>query len=122
MKLYTCCPHEGCGAFQGALTWLKSHGIEPAFGFDAHHYFDFEIPDEWSLDRKIDFRWELCERTSGQVYCRCGLWLDEDRTGTVHRFVCIECGSEYLFCRECDAFDHWVGCRHVSELECRNVD
>ena len=84
MKLYTCCPHEGCGAFQESLNWLKSWGIEPALEYDGeHHYFEFDYPGDWGREKCIEFRWELCLKTSGSVFCRCGLWLDENHEGEV---------------------------------------
>lgn len=70
MKLYTCCPHEGCGAFQESLNWLKSWAIEPALEHDGeHHYFEFDYPGDWDTEKRIDFRWELCTKTSGMVFC-----------------------------------------------------
>lgn len=111
MKLYTCCPHEECGAFQNSLNWLESWGIEPALEHDGeHHYFEFEVPDYWDKEKRIEFRWELCKRTSGLVFCRCGLWLDEGYGGEAYSLRCKGCGREYLFCMACQPIDDWDGC------------
>ena len=111
MKLYTCCPHETCGAFQMALKWLKSHGIEPALESDeGHHFFEFSVPGDWETQRRIEFNWELANKTSGMVFCRCERWLDEDATGQAGTLICRSCGQEYLFCQECDSVEEWSGC------------
>jgi hypothetical protein len=111
MKLYTCCPHEGCGAFQEALNWLKSWGIEPALEHDGdHHYFEFDFPDDWDTAKRISLKWDLAKKTSGLVFCRCGLWLDENYIGDVLRTQCKDCGREYRFCMACAAVEEWEGC------------
>ena len=52
MKLYTCCPKEGCGAFQESLSLLKSYGIEPSIKADDDgHYFEFKISNKWRLNK-----------------------------------------------------------------------
>lgn len=111
MQLYTCCPHDTCGSFQSALNWLKSHGIEPSLEHDGkHHFFDFDVPENWKLEQRIEFRWELAHKTHGLVFCRCGEWLDENKEGQVGKLTCKDCGREYLFCEKCDAFEMWPGC------------
>lgn len=111
MKLYTCCPKETCNSFQKALNWLTSFGIEPALEFDGEfHFFEFHIPDEWGIDQRIEFKWQLAHRTTGLIFCRCERWLDEAAEGKVGKFVCRSCGREYLFCTDCDAFEQWAGC------------
>jgi hypothetical protein len=63
-RLYVCCPIEGCGGFQRTLVWLKSHGIEPAFGLDERgHYFDLRIPRSWPQARRQRFQRQLNART-----------------------------------------------------------
>lgn len=117
MKLYTCCPHEGCGAFQGALTWLKSYGIEPSLGVDENHYFEFEIPDDWPLEQKIEFRWQLSLRTFGAVFCCCGKWLDENLDDDLYVTTCEQCGTQYRFCTVCvhEAVERWGGCTYCED-------
>lgn len=111
MQVYTCCPHGTCGAFQGALRWLHSQGIEPSIEFDGdNHFFEFDFPEDWDTRRRIDFKWELAHITHGFIFCRCERWLDEKATGQCHKFTCRSCGREYLFCQDCDAFDEWKGC------------
>lgn len=111
MQLYTCCPNNTCGAFQTALNWLKSHGIEPALESDGeNHFFEFSIPGNWDIQRRIEFKWELANRTSGMIFCRCENWLDEDAVGQVGKLSCRSCGTEYLFCQDCDAMDKFPGC------------
>jgi hypothetical protein len=111
MRVDTCCPHEGCGAFQEALNWLRSWGIEPAIEFnDGHHYFEFDFPDDWEKAQRIEFRWDLCKRTSGTVICRCGLWLDDDYLGEAILARCDDCGREFLFCTSCNPIEEWGGC------------
>ncbi len=57
MKLYTCCPYQGCGAFQKALSFLHGWGIEPEIGLDEDgHFFGFDIPRKWSRRRKRAFQ------------------------------------------------------------------
>ena len=69
MQLYVCCPNDDCGTFQSSLAFLKSHGIEPSLLHDGqNHYFEFTIPEEWALQKKIDFNWQIAERTSGKVW------------------------------------------------------
>jgi hypothetical protein len=93
------------------LNWLKSWGIDPALKDDGeHHYFEFDCPDDWDKEKRIEFRWQLCEKTSGAVFCRCGLWLDEDHDGEVLGVQCEDCGRKYLFCKECAPVDDWGGC------------
>ena len=117
MRLYTCCPHEGCGAFQKALRFLHSHGIEPSMDHDGEaHFFEFTYPEDWSKQKKIDFRWEVGKRTSGMVMCRCGLWLDEDHEGRAMRLDCRYCGNSVLLCENCldmGLFDGCPGCEGV---------
>lgn len=111
MQLYTCCPHDKCGAFQKAIGWLHSQGIEPSIEFDGdNHFFEFEFPEDWDTQRRIDFKWELAHMTHGLIFCRCERWLDENATGQCHKFTCRSCGREYLICQDCDAFDEWEGC------------
>ena len=117
MKLYTCCPHDTCGAFQMALNWLRSQGIEPAIKCDEeHHFFEFNFPGDWDMQRRIEFNWDLANKALGRIFCRCERWLDEDATGQVHKWICRSCGKEYFFCQECDAFDEWSGC------DCQRAD
>ena len=48
IRMYTCCPHEGCGAFQKGFRFLERWGIEPDIGVDENgHYFDFSVPGDW---------------------------------------------------------------------------
>ena len=111
MRLYTCCPKEDCGGFQGALRWLHSHGIEPSIEHDDEgHYFEFTFPSCWDKKKRIKFNWELAHRTGGMIFCRCGEWLDTTKEGQVDKFTCHDCGREYCFCQKCDAFDKWRGC------------
>ena len=65
MRIYTCCPVDGCGAFQATLSWLKSRGIEPAMEFDEQrgHYFRFRLPGRWTKRQRKAFRAELRQRT-----------------------------------------------------------
>jgi hypothetical protein len=74
------------------------------------HYFEFDYPGDWDRDKCIEFRWQLCEETSGMVFCRCGVWLDENREGEVFSVQCNDCGQKYLFCKECTPVDEWGGC------------
>jgi len=112
MQLYVCCPHDTCGSFQNALSFLRRFGIEPALEHDGtHHYFEFDLPSEWQTERRIDFRWELAHRVVGLIYCRCERWLEEDEKGQAYKFTCRSCGHTYLFCQECDAFQRWAGCK-----------
>jgi len=111
MKLYTCCPKETCNSFQKALNWLKSFGIEPALEFDGEfHFFEFDFPDEWGINQRIEFKWQLAHRATGLVFCRCERWLDEAAEGQVGKLVCRSCGTEYMFCSYCDAYSQWAGC------------
>jgi hypothetical protein len=118
MKLYTCCPNDTCEAFQRAIDWLYSKGIEPSVECDGeHHFFEFGFPKEWSIERRIDFNWELAHLTAGMVFCRCDRWLDEDAIGQCYKFTCHSCGREYKLCQECNALNEWAGCPCVSHDE-----
>lgn len=111
MQLYTCCPNDTCGAFQKAIRWLHSQGIEPSIEFDGeHHFFEFDFPEEWGIERRIDFKWELAHKTHGMIFCRCERWLADDATGQCHKFTCRSCGREYRICQDCNAFNEWEGC------------
>jgi len=74
------------------------------------HYFEFDFPEDWEQAKRIEFRWELCRKTSGMVICRCGLWLDEDYDASFLVTQCSDCGREYLFCKECAPLEAWGGC------------
>ena len=120
MQVYTCCPHSSCGSFQTSLSWLQSQGIEPSSEHDGHdHFFEFEFPSDWAIGRRIEFKWDLAHRVRGIVHCRCGHWLPEDQEGCVDKFACRNCGHEFLFCRECNAFEHWAGCPCESSMKNR---
>jgi hypothetical protein len=111
MQLYVCCPNDDCGTFQRSMAFFNSHGIEPSLEHDGtHHYLEFSIPEEWDLQRKIDFNWQIAERTSGRVYCVCGRWLNEDLVAMVSQVRCPRCRTDYNFCKECNAMERWAGC------------
>ena len=111
MKFYVCCPNEDCRDFQKALSWLHSFGIEPSIGCDGDdNYFDFNIPEEWDLQCKIDFTSALCEKTTVSVYCVCGRWFEDECEGEVIVRKCTGCKKKYRFCADCDAFEYWKGC------------
>jgi hypothetical protein len=57
IRMYTCCPREGCGTFQRGLRFLTSWGIEPEIGVDDEgHYFQFTIPRRWARKRSRKFK------------------------------------------------------------------
>lgn len=52
MKLFTCCPHAGCGGFHRVLRLQRSHGVEPRIGLNPDgHYFAFQRPRWWGRTR-----------------------------------------------------------------------
>lgn len=67
MKIYTCCPHEGCRSFQECLRFLHDWGIEPAIELDdTGHYFEVNIPNDWNKAKRLRFERALSERVSGR--------------------------------------------------------
>jgi len=101
MKFYTCCPHEGCGGFQSALSFLHSWGIEPEIAVDdTGHYFAFELPTDWPESKRRKFCWLFTQKTSG-VRCKCGQWLNEDCEGKVLEVKCKRCGAISEWCLSC---------------------
>jgi hypothetical protein len=59
MKMYTCCPHDTCDAYQRGLKFLNKWGVEFEKGLDdTGHYFEFftdGFPDEWEYEKKEKF-------------------------------------------------------------------
>ena len=56
MRLYTCCPHQGCLAYRDAMSFLERWGIEPEIGIDNDgHSFKFSVPGSWPSGRKRSF-------------------------------------------------------------------
>ena len=97
-KLYTCCPHDTCGAFQQGLQFLHSHGIEPAILCDDDHYFEFELPEDWSLDERRQFNSALGQMVSGGEPCfNC---LNPMHHEAAER-TCTLCGRKVIICEEC---------------------
>lgn len=65
MRIYTCCPHSGCRAYQDALAFLRRFGIEPSIGIDdAGYYLEVRLPKNRTkrteflreLNAKVEFR------------------------------------------------------------------
>lgn len=58
MKIYTCCPHSACRAYQDALEFLRRFGIEPTIGIDnAGHYLEVRLPKKRT--KRAEFLREL---------------------------------------------------------------
>ena len=91
------------------LAQVFRDGTSPWFDGEFH-FFEFDIPDEWGIDQRIGFKWQLAHKVTGLVFCRCERWLDEAAEGQVGRLVCRSCGTEYMFCLYCDAVSEWAGC------------
>ena len=99
-KLYTCCPHDTCGAFQQGLQFLHSHGMEPAIccDDDGDHYFEFELPEAWSLGDRRQFNEAIGQMVSGGKPCfNC---LNSMHQEAAER-TCKLCGTKVIVCDEC---------------------
>ena len=56
MRIYTCCPHQGCTAYRDGLNFLMNWGIEPEIGMnESGHFFQFVAPAYWSKSKKRSF-------------------------------------------------------------------
>lgn len=101
MKVYTCCPHDDCGAHAGALAFLKSWGVVPTLGFDddeGHHFLEFPVP---AGDQRRPFIKALFRRSAGGVLCFCGLWHEPDAEGYVVTVRCKSCDRSFKVCTDC---------------------
>ena len=100
-RLYTCCPNAGCTAFREGLGFLHSFGIEPSMEVDddGHHFFQFSLPEGWSLGRRRRFNKALAEKVTADVKpCdNCGNVMYSKMVWA----TCKRCGSKWLICEEC---------------------
>ena len=103
MRVYTCCPHDGCGAHAETVAFLKSWGVEPALDFDddvGRHFLEFAVP-AWKQRRP--FVNALFRRSSGGVLCYCGHWHEPDAEGNVFSVRCNSCERSFSVCMACAA-------------------
>lgn len=103
MRVYTCCPHDGCGAHADTVAFLKSWGVEPALGFDdgvGRHFLEFDVPGG---ARRRSFVNALFRKSTGGVLCYCGHWHEPDAEGNVFNVRCNSCERVFSVCAECAA-------------------
>jgi len=101
-RIYTCCPHEGCGGFQETLSFLHRFGIEAAPQLDDDgHYLEFSLPKKWSLAKRRNFNIKLNDRI--KIGDDDGLLCDMCKTYMFNGLITFkcECGNEFTACNEC---------------------
>ncbi len=99
-----CCPHAGCGAFQGAIQMFKSYGMEPGIHADGEgHYLLCHWPKHLDEAGLVRFAHDMLRKTN--TYCSCGrTWTR--RGGKVFVAKCKRCGTELQICAAChEAWD-----------------
>lgn len=105
MKLYTCCPVDGCGAHADALNFLKSFGVEPSLQYDDQeqaHFLEFSPPKD---ERLKPFVHALIRRVKGMVLCYHG----HEKPAKVFKVQCQKCRKKFEVCGECPV-EEFSGC------------
>ena len=101
MRIYTCCPEEGCGVHAETLRFLKSWCIEPELGFDeeaGNHYLEFRVP---TGTKRRPFINATFRKARGGVLCYCGHWHEPEAKGHLFNVRCKTCRRKFDVCMTC---------------------